>query len=165
MVRINDEGPFGDEEYVRQGGVFVPVNSGHEVRHEDGSIAPDDVIEDSIADDGVPGTPDDLPYDYGVEVPHPADQEILSRDHRHSGFENIGHTGSDDDGSEPPLGAPDERELWHRQRALIEESSDEAARYRGLESDDIRRVEGSIGEDAGDALPDSPGGLSSTGSE
>lgn len=105
MIRMHDEGPFDDSEYTRQGGVLVPVNSGHEVRHEDGSIAPDDVVEDPIADDGVPGTPDDLPYDYGVEVPHPADQEILGRERRDSGLGDVGHTGSDDDGSEPPLGA------------------------------------------------------------
>lgn len=164
MARLHDDGPFGDEEYVREGGVLVPVNTGHEVRHEDGSIAPDENVEDPIADEGVPGTPDDLPYDYGVEVPHPADQEILSREYRNSGFGTVGHTGYDDDAQEPPLGAADERELWHRQRPLIEESGDEAARYSGLEDDDIARVEGSVGEDSAETLPDAPEGQSATGS-
>ena len=163
MPRMHGDRPFGDEEYVREGGVLVPVNTGHEVRHEDGSIAPDDIIEDPIADEGVPGTPDDLPYDYGVQVPHPADQEIGSRERRMSGY-GVGHTGFAKDAEEPPLGTPDERELWRRQRPLIEESGDEAARYAGLEGADIPRIEESVGEDAAESLPDAPEGHSSTGS-
>jgi hypothetical protein len=164
MGRIQDEGPFGDEEYVREGGVLVPVNSGHEVRHEDESIAPDDVLEDLVADEGVPGTRDDLPYDYGVEVAQPADQMILSLEHGGAGFGAMGLTGSDEDGEEPPLGAQDERELWRHQKALIQESEDEAIRYTGLQDDDIARVEAAVGEDAGEVLPDAPEGESATGS-
>jgi hypothetical protein len=165
MVHIHDEEPFGDEEYVREGGVLVPVNSGHEVRHEDGSIAPDDNVEDPIADDGVPGTPDDLPYDYGVERARPADQLLLSLERGTSGFGALGRTGSDEDKNESPLGAEDERELWRRQKPLIQESEDERARYTGLAESSIPRIEGAVGEDAGERLPDSPGGASATGSE
>jgi hypothetical protein len=164
MARLHDDKSYGDEEYERAGGVLVPVNTGHQVRHEDGTIAPDEVIEDQIADDGVPGTPDDLPYDYGVELPHPTDQEMLNRERRSAGFGDVGHTGVDADTQEPPLGAEDERALWARQRPLIQESGDEAARYAGLEDDDIARVEASVGEDAAEALPDSPEGSSATGS-
>lgn len=164
MVRSHGERPFGDEEYVREGGVLVPLNTGHEVRHEDETIAPDDIVEDLIADEGVPGTPDDLPYDYGVEVAQPADQMMLTLEHRKSGFGPVGRTESDDDTDAPPLGTVDERELWRRQRPLIEEAGDEAARYAGLADDDIRRVEASVGEDAAEPLPDAPEGESATGS-
>ena len=164
MVHVRGDRPFGDEEYVREGGVLIPVSTGHEVRHEDDTIAPDDNVEDPIADEGVPGTRDDLPYDYGVEVSQPADQMMLSLDHRSGGFGPIGHTGSDDDGEEPPLGAPDERELWRKQRALIDESGDEAARYVGLEGADAARIEDAEGDDAAEVFSESPEGESATGS-
>jgi hypothetical protein len=164
MVRTHGDRPFGDDEYIREGGVLIPVNTGHEVRHEDDTIAPDDVVEDVIADEGVPGTQDDLPYDYGVEIAQPADQMILSRDRRRSGFGGVGHTGSDKDEGETPLGAPDERELWRKQKPLIAESGDEAARYAGLEDSDIARVEQAVGEDAAETFSESPEGESATGS-
>jgi hypothetical protein len=163
MVRDHGE-PFGDEEYVREGGVLVPVHSGHEVRHEDETIAPDDVVEDLIADDGVPGTPDDLPYDYGVENAQPVDQMIPGRERRASAFGPVGHTGADDDAEEPPLGAPDERELWRKQKTLISESRDEAHRYAGLEDSDLARIEDAEGDDAAEVLAESPEGESATGS-
>jgi len=164
MPHTRDEGPYGDEEYVRIGGVLVPVNNGHEVRHEDGTIAPDDIVEDLIADDGVPGTPDDVPYGYGVEVALPADQMILSLERGATGLGSVGRTGSEPDRDEPPLGAPDERELWRRQKSLIEESADEAARYAGIPESEVPRIEAAIGEDAAETLPETPGGESATGS-
>jgi hypothetical protein len=164
MVRVQSDGPFGDEEYEREGGVFVPVNTGHEVRHEDESIAPDDILEDLVADDGVPGTRDDLPYDYGVELAQPVDQMMLSLENRTAGLGQMGATGSDEDADEPPLGKPEERELWRRQKALIQESDEEAGRDDGLQGDDIARLEAAVGEDAGEVLPDSPEGESATGS-
>ncbi len=164
MPRIESDGPFGDEEYVREGGVLIPVNSGHEVRHEDDTIAPDDVLEDLVADDGVPGTPDDLPYDYGVEVSQPADQMMLTVDEGPVGFGAMGVTGSDEDADEPPLGMPEEHELWRRQKALIEESDEEAGVDDGLEGDDVARLEAAVGEDAGEVLPETSGGGSATGS-
>ena len=94
MVRMHGERPFDEEEYERQGGVFVPVNGGHEVGCEDKSCAPDELVEDTLNDDGVPGTPDDLPYDYGVEVPDAVDQQVLSPEHRRSGYGGMGQTGA-----------------------------------------------------------------------
>ena len=164
MPHTHDDGPFGDEEYVRVGGVLVPVNNGHEVRHEDGTIAPDDIIEDLIAADGVPGTPDDIPYDYGVEIAFPADQMMLSVERGSTGLGSVGRTGSDPDHAEQPLGAPEERELWRRQRPLIEESGDEATRYAGIPESEIPRIEAAIGEDAAETLPETPEGKSATGS-
>jgi hypothetical protein len=163
MVRLHGERPFEEEAYERVGGVFVPVNGGHEVGCEDDQCAPDELVEDPLNDDGVPGTPDDLPYDYGVEVPDAADQQVLSPEHRHAGFGGLGRTGSlDDVTQEAPLGAVDERELWNRQRGLIEESGDEAARWGGLAEDHLPRVEAAVGEDAGEVLPDAPEGESAT---
>jgi hypothetical protein len=164
MPRIESDGPFGDEEYEREGGVLVPVNIGHEVRHEDETIAPDDVLEDLVADEGVPGTPDDLPYDYGVELSQPADQMMLSVEQASTGFGAMGVTGSDEDEDEPPLGLPEEHELWRRQKPLIQESDEEAGRDDGLQGDDVARLEAAVGEDAGEVLPETPEGESATGS-
>lgn len=164
MVHLRGERPFEEEEYERVGGVFAPVNGGHEVGCTDTLCAPDELVEDPLNDHGVPGTPDDLPYDYGVEVPDAVDQQVLSPEHRHAGYGGMGRTGAPDDPSvEPPLGSADERELWHKQRGLVQESGDEAARWGGLEDDELPRVEDAIGEDAGEVLPDAPEGESATG--
>jgi len=164
MVRLHGERPFEEEEYERQGGVFVPVNGGHEVGCEDDRCAPDELVEDDLNDHGIPGTPDDLPYDYGVEIPQPVDQQVLSPEHRHAGFGGMGYTGAPRDvTSEPPLGAGDERDLWNRQRGLIEEAGDEAARWGGLSEDSLARVEDASGDEASEVLPDAPEGASATG--
>ena len=164
MARMHGEKPFDEAEYERQGGVLVPVNGGHEVSCEDEQCAPDEVVEDPLNDDGVPGTPDDLPYDYGVETSEAADTQVLSPGHRNAGLGGLGATGADEDVTEePPLGGPDERELWHKQRGLMQESEDEAARWGGLEDDDLSKVEEAIGEDAGEVLPEAPEGESATG--
>lgn len=166
MVRRNDDGSLKDEELVREGGVFVSADGGHEVGCQDGTCAPDEWVEDPGTGDGVPGTSDDLPYDFGVETARPVDQLVAAPDRRNprvSGLGALGETGADKDGDEPPLGGPEERELWHKQRALIQESGDESARYRGLRDDDIARVEAASGEDAAEVLPDAPEGESATG--
>jgi hypothetical protein len=49
-----------------------------------------------LSDHGVPGTPDDLPYDYGVDVPPAADQQILSPERRHAGSGPLGETLDDE---------------------------------------------------------------------
>ena len=164
MVRLHGERPFDEEEYERVGGVFAPVNGGHEVGCDDKQCAPDELVEDPLNDDGVPGTPDDLPYDYGVEVPDAVDQQVLSPEKRHIGFGGMGDTGAPDDPTEePPLGAEDERDLWHKQRGLIQESEDEAARWGGLAEDRLPDIEEAMGDDSGEVLPDSPEGESATG--
>jgi hypothetical protein len=159
-----------DDAYVRDEGVLVPRSGGHDVGcdEEQGWCAPDDVVEDPVNDEHVPGTADDLPYDYGVELAPAADQQLLSIDGGPlSGFGDPGLTESEEDtgfGDEPPLGAVDERELWGHQRALIDEAGDESHRYRGLDESSVRAVEESVGEDAGEVLPESPEGTSATGS-
>ncbi len=163
MVRMHNDHPSEEEPLKREGGVFVSREGGHEVGCDDETCAPDEFVEDPLNDDGVPGTPDDLPYDYGVEVPPAADQMLTSPDHRNAGFGAMGRTEADDDADEPPLGAVDERELQHRQRGLISEAADEEHRYAGLEGDDIARIEAAVGEDAGEVLPETADGESATG--
>jgi hypothetical protein len=41
----------------------------------------DDFVEDPVEDENVPGTVDDLPYDYGLVMAPAADQVMLSIDH------------------------------------------------------------------------------------
>ena len=157
-----------DDAYEREEGVLVPRTSGHDVGCDEDQdwCAPDDIVEDPVNDEHVPGTIDDLPYDYGVELPVATDQQLLSIDQGPlSGFGDPGHTEADDvDAGESPLGAVDERELWRHQRALIDEASDEGRRYRGLDEKSVRSVEAAVGEDAGEVLPESPEGTSATGS-
>jgi hypothetical protein len=96
MARVHGLRPFEEEQYERQGGVFVAVNGGHEVGCLDDACAPDEVAEETLSDDGVPGTPDDLPYDYGTETAAAADQQVLSEEHRHAGYGSLGETGYDE---------------------------------------------------------------------
>ena len=160
MVRIHDDGSLEDEELVREGGVFVSRSGGRET-HSDESRAADDYIEDPGTGDGVPGTVDDLPYDFGLERATAADQLLASSMRSRHG--SVGHTGADKDTEPPALGGPEERELWKKQRGLIQESGDEVARYKGLSDEQIKRLDASTGEDAADVLPDSPEGKSATG--
>jgi len=161
MVRIHDDGSLDEEELVREGGVFVSRSGGREA-HSDESRAADDYIEDPGTGDGIPGTVDDLPYDFGLENATPADQLLASSLKGH-GVRAVGRTGADNDTEPPPLGGPEERELWKKQRGLIQESGDEAARYAGLSDEQIRALDAATGEDAADVLPDSPEGKSATG--
>ena len=81
MARIHNDGSLEDEELVREGGVFVSRNGGHEV-DADETRAADDYIEDPGTGDGVPGTVDDLPYDFGLETAtrgRPAARELGAR--------------------------------------------------------------------------------------
>jgi hypothetical protein len=163
MARKHPDGSFDDEELVREGGVFVSRGGGREVGPE-AADSPSDYVQDPGADEGVPGTRDDLPYDFGVEIPEAADHVIDGPDRVSAGFGGMGRTGSDPDGNETPLGAPEERELWDRQLSLIDESEIEERHLRGLEGSDSKRVRDAEAEGAEEVLPDSPDGVSATGS-
>ena len=162
MVRIHGDGSMEDEELVREGGVFVSRNGGREADAEE-ARASDDYVEDPDSGDGVPGTVDDLPYDFGVEKARAADELFTSPGTGRGTTSGIGRTGADDDREPPDLGKPEERELWKRQRGLLGESADEPARYAGLNDDEVAKLDESTGEDAADVLPDSPEGTSATG--
>lgn len=94
MSSVRDRFP-DDDLYERNEGVLVRRLGGHGVRHDEvkDQRAPDDFIEDPVDDEHVPGTIDDLPYDYGVEISPAADQELLSIDQEPmSGFGDLGST-------------------------------------------------------------------------
>jgi hypothetical protein len=76
MARMHRDGTLDDEELVREGGVFVSRNGGHEIGPDDADRVADDWVEDPRADDGVPGTRDDIPYDYGVDISPATDQLV-----------------------------------------------------------------------------------------
>ena len=163
MVRIHGDGSLDpEEELVREGGVFVSRNGGHEADVEEAG-AEDDFVEDPARGDGVPGTVDDLPYDFGVESAPAADELLTSPGTGRGAAGGIGYTGADDDREPPALGGPEERELWKKQRGLIGESADEEARYAGLSDAEVAALDAASGEDAADTLPDSPEGTSATG--
>lgn len=164
MVRIHNDGSLEDEELVREGGVFVSRNGGHEADSDQARVA-DDYVEDPGTGDGVPGTVDDLPYDFGIEHATAADQLLESSGRGRGIGSKVGYTGADNDADPAPLGGPEERELWKKQRGLIQESADERARYAGLSDDLVARVDAASGEDAGEVLPDAPEGRSATGAE
>jgi hypothetical protein len=159
MVRPDDGKTFDGEELVEGDGFLMEPGTGHTASFEDrGEGAPDDMVEDPLNDEGVPGTVDDLPYDYGVEIPTAADQELhVSRD---SGWGGVGRTGADAEGTESELGTQDERELWSKQRLLIEGSENEEARGLDLSDAEVARAEDALGEDAAEALPMNPDGVS-----
>lgn len=162
-MRRHTDGSFDDEELVREGGVLMPRNGGHEVGPDDGDGPRSDYAEDPNADDGVPGTRDDLPYDFGVENVEAADHLLLGPDRLSSGFGRMGSTEADGDTDEPPLGAPDERTLWRKQRPLIQESEREESHLEGLEDAEVAKVRDAEAENAEEALPDFPEGESATG--
>jgi hypothetical protein len=158
---------FDEEDLVREGGVFVSRHSnGHEVGAQPDERTPEeDWVEDPYSSDGVPGTSDDLPYDYGVESAQPADQQVLSPDRRIAGFGHMGETGgADADVDEQPLGKPEERELWKRQRALMQESADEETHFPDASDAAVRQMEDAVGEDAAEPMTEGPEGTSATGS-
>ena len=163
MKHPDDGMTFDDEELVHENGVFAEVNAGHDVERCDDKdeCAPDDIVEDPINDEHVPGTVDDLPYDFGVETPVAADQELFVQSR--GGRSGIGRTGSDPEGTESELGAEDERDLWSRQRTLMDEDERESAVDIGLDPVELEDAARAYGGDAGDPLPMNPDGLSSGG--
>jgi hypothetical protein len=162
-MRMHSDGSFDDEDLVREGGILVSRSGGREVGPSDDDRTPSDYVEDPDVDDGVPGTRDDLPYDFGVENAEAADHVIKGPDNLRAGFGGMGQTGADDDRDEAPLGAPDERELWNKQLTLIEESDAEEGHLAGLEGLDPKTVLDAEAEGAEEPLPDFPEGGSATG--
>lgn len=155
-----------DDDFVREGGVFAPKGGGRDVGcdEEQDYCAPDEVLEDDVNDEHVPGTVDDLPYDYGTEAPAPTDQMLgLIETGPVIGMQDVGDTGYDEDVSEEsPLGARDERDLWQRQKPLIDEV--ERQPYSVPEDADAAAIEGALGEDAAGPLVESEEGTSAVGS-
>ena len=157
-----------DDAFVREGGVFAPRSGGRDVGcdEEQESCPPDEVLEDPVNDEHVPGTVDDLPYDYGTEDPSPTDQMLgLVETGPVIGMQDVGETGYDEDvAEESPLGARDERDLWKRQKPLIDEVETEPYNLPEVADSEVSKIEQALGEDAAGPLVESEEGTSATGS-
>lgn len=157
----DDDPSFAEDALRREGGVFVSAAGGRKVECDD-DCAQDDQVEDPVNEPGVPGTVDDIPYDYGTESAQPADAALNSIDSGRSW--RVGATGPAGDADPQPLGRPEERELWAHQRQLIQEGEANEREYGALDEDDLHRIVESSIEDVADVLPDTAGGTSATGS-
>lgn len=94
MARRYDNYP-DDHPYERDEGVLVGHRAGHDVGYDDAreGSAPDDFIEEPLKEEHVPGTVDDLPFDWGLAIAPAADQELLSIDRGPmGGFGDLGST-------------------------------------------------------------------------
>jgi len=158
---------WDDDDLEREEGVFVRRSGGtiEGCDDETDQCAPDDTVEDPIEDRHVPGTPDDLPYDYGVETPPPADQTLdtIADEGLPGRGMGVGHTGAPSDREPPDLGGPEQRELWDKQEPLIELSEREEQHYRTLTPEQAELAHEALAEDAEEPLAEAPGGTSATG--
>lgn len=141
-------------------GYFEQDHDVRDVQCEDDidRCAPDDFEADPETGHGVPGTQDDLPYTLGDQRPNPADEHVVPDDapvHASTRRHERDETGAQGD--------RDEADLWRAQKHLIQEDDEEGVRLEGFESEDVPEIMDALGEDAADALPDSPDGVSATG--
>lgn len=157
---------WDDEKFERDEGVLTPDTAGETAGCDQDSddCAPDEVVGDPIDDKHVPGTADDLPYDYGIETPAPADQALEAIGRPSKSARGVGATGPAEEGEESALGEPDEKELWRKQEPLIEIAEAEEQHYRGLTEEQAEAAHDALAEDAEDPLPNASGGTSATGS-
>ena len=149
-----------DEPLDRESGVFVEPDA-REVSCEpdEAACAPDDYASDPEPHEtGVPGTADDLPLDFGLEIPPAADQHVVLEGTTHVGGESAEAVDTAED-----QGAVDEQELWSEQAALLEEDEDGGLKLKGFPEEEVPDILQAMGDDASDALPDFPSGTSATG--
>jgi len=159
---------WDDDKLEKEEGVFVrgTTSAAEGCDEETDACPPDEVIEDAVEDRHVPGTADDLPYDYGVENPPPADQAldtVVDEGLPGRGL-GVGRTGAAGEGEPPDLGEPEEQELWSKQEPLIELSEREEQHYRTLSDEEAEAAHDALAEDAEEPLSEAPGGESATGS-
>jgi len=112
----------------------------------------DDEIDPSVEEEGIPGTVDDTPLTYGVEVPPAADVHVVDE-----GPTQVSATC-------PEPGPPgEEAELWGEQTALVEEDEAGGLKLAGFPEEEIPEILEAMGDDAADAVQDFPDGTSATG--
>lgn len=148
-----------DEKVERVGGVFVePEHTQVDCNQPDAGCATDEYPEDPYSVDNRPGTVDDPTYSFGVELPNAADQHVVP--------EGATHQTGPEAGDEPELelGERDERDMWRRQRSLIEEDSDSPNLPVGMSEEDQGRIASAMGDDQGDGAPEDIAETSATGS-
>lgn len=149
-----------NEKLEREGGVFIePQHTQVDCNDpENLGCAPDEYPEDPYAVDNRPGTPDDVTYSYGLELPNAADRHLVPEGATHQS----GPPAPDEEREFEP-GERDERDLWRRQRALIEEDADSPKLPVGMSDEDGRRVMGAMGDDEGDEASEDATTVSATG--
>lgn len=101
---------------------------------------------------------DNDPYTLGEEKPEPADAHLMDVD------APVSRGVAAKERGETELGAADERELWAKQKPLIEEDADDGLKLEGFPEDRIPAILDAMGDDAAEDLPGSPNGTSATGS-
>jgi hypothetical protein len=150
--------PFG-EKLDREEGVLIEPDSGEVLCDPDEQCAPDDYVNDPDSRrSGIPGTVDDIPLSFGVESDVPAELHlVVEGSTRYAGRSRDGLEAEEDQG------IVDERELWLKQGALLEEDSSTGLDLEGFSDDDAPSILEAMGDDAADALPDAPDGTSATG--
>lgn len=149
-----------DERLERIGGVFVEEQHGEvDCNSEANACAPDDYPEDPYAIDNRPGTPDDVTYSIGLQSPDADDQHVVPDVRTHHSGPPASATERDTE-----LGTEDERDLWARNRPLVQEDVDEGVMLPlGMDEDEGERVLEAMGDEASEVAPDSATGTSATG--
>jgi hypothetical protein len=154
-----------NEKVVREGGVFVePEHQQRDCNTPGTECGPDDYAEDPYSIDNRPGTSDDANYSYGVELPNAGDLHLIPD----RGVRRRGGNAAPDEESELDLGERDERDLWRRQRSLMEEDSEEGIELpQGLDDEDAERVIDGMGAEftEEDVADTSATGYPTSGSE
>ena len=156
-----EQRPFA-ENLVREEGVLVEPGSRDVGCDPDDEVCPtDDFANDPHADGAhsVPGTVDDAPMNFGIELPTAGDRHLVPEGATHQG----GRQALSEE-RETPEGKRDENELWSEQKALINEDEAEGLRLQGFSEEEIPAILAAMGDDAEDALQDAPNGSSATGS-
>ncbi|MDP2233403.1 MAG: hypothetical protein Q8K89_07190 [Actinomycetota bacterium] len=153
MCPRDDDHWFEDNELEREAGVLASADGGHKTGCAEDECAPDETVEDPINEPGVPGTVDDLPYDYGVETAQAADETLDSLDGPPARAWRVGAPGPAEQGEPSTLGRPEERELWQKQQPLIEEGAINERAYADLNEEDVPEILEASGEIASCATP------------
>jgi hypothetical protein len=165
-MSAKDDRPVFEEEELVEAGVYVEQNRGENVGCDEATdrCAPDDYSEAPHESRNVPGTEDDVPYSVGTEESIPAaDTQFRYADE--STTSSSRPTPADEGDTESDISKTDERDLWRRNRALIEEDEDDGLKLEGFSEEEIPDVLDAMGDEAQDPIPDSATGYSATGSD
>lgn len=119
---------------------------------------PDEYPEDPFATGNRPGTVDDLPNSFGVELPQADDEHLVEQGRTHHAGPEAGEE------RERDLGDREARDLWRRQRPLIEEDEHGVQLPVGMTEEEGRRVMDAMGDDEGTGASEDVAEESATGS-
>ena len=155
----NEQRPF-DEKLDRDSGVFTEPDS-HEVACDPDAeaCAPDDYVNDpAVREQGIPGTVDDVPLSFGIDVPPASDEHVVLEGATKPHGASKGKADAAED-----VGNADESELWGEQKSLVEEDEVAGLKLGGFPEEEIPDILEAMGDDAADPLQDYPNGTSATG--